>query len=59
MTPESTDEFRVKGAMEQDRPEQSANTSMSGQMGHRNKDPIVDTRDTDVPEPGQKPRARW
>jgi hypothetical protein len=49
------DEFKSKGAVEQDRPEQPTNTSLAGQMGHRDKGPVVDTQDTDFPEPGQNP----
>lgn len=55
MSPAKDDEFRNKGAVEQDRPEQKTNTTMAGQMGHRNKDPLIDTNDTDFPEPGQSP----
>jgi hypothetical protein len=55
MTPQpfSPDEFRHKGAIEQDRPEQATNTSMQGQMGHRDKPEAVDTFGTDFPEPGE------
>ncbi len=49
------DEFSGKGAVEQDRPEQPTNTSLTGQIGHRNKGPIVNTQDTDFPEPGENP----
>jgi hypothetical protein len=55
MTPADNDEFRSKGAVEQDHPEQKTNTSLAGQIGHRNKGPIVNTHDTDFPEPGQNP----
>lgn len=55
MSPAANDEFRSKGAVEQDRPRQETNTSLSGQIGHRNKGPLVDTHDTDFPEPGQNP----
>lgn len=51
--PFSPDEFQHKGAVEQDRPEQATNTSMQGQMGHRNKPTAADTFDTDFPEPGE------
>lgn len=53
--PLKTDEFSGKGAVEQDRPEQPTNTSLAGQIGHRHKDAIVDTKDTDFPEPGESP----
>lgn len=49
------DEFSGKGAVEQDRPRQSTNTSLTGQIGHRHKGPVLDTHDTDFPEPGQNP----
>lgn len=55
MDPLRNDEDSAKGAVEQDRPEQPTNTSMAGQIGHRNKNDIVDTHDTDLPEPGQTP----
>ncbi len=55
MSPAADDEFKSKGAVEQDSPGQSTNTSLSGQIGHRNTGPIIDTHDTDLPEPGQSP----
>jgi hypothetical protein len=59
MTANSNDEFIAKGAVEQDRPaansEENTNTSMAGQLGHRDKPDIADTSDTDFPEPGQSP----
>ncbi|HEY1802567.1 MAG TPA: hypothetical protein VGG46_16695 [Terriglobales bacterium] len=51
----SKDPYCHEGAVEQDKPNQSDNTSMSGQMGHRNKPPDLDTLDTDFPEPGESP----
>ena len=51
----SDNDFNSKGAVEQDRPGQKTNTSLTGQIGHRNKGPILDTHDTDFPEPGQSP----
>jgi hypothetical protein len=53
--PLKSDEFSGKGAVEQDRPEQKTNTSLTGQIGHRHKGAIVDTNDTDFPEPGESP----
>ncbi len=53
--PLKDDEFSGKGAVEQDRPTQATNTSLTGQIGHRHKGPVVDTHDTDYPEPGQNP----
>lgn len=53
MSQNSGDEDAGKGAVEQDRPNQETNTSMSGQSGHRNQDPLLKSSDTDFPEPGQ------
>jgi len=55
MKSDNRDEFRSKGAVEQDRPEQKTNTSLAGQIGHRNKGPIMNANDTDFPEPGENP----
>lgn len=55
MDPLTNDEDSAKGAVEQDRPNQPTNTSLAGQIGHRHKNEIVDTHDTDLPEPGQNP----
>ena len=49
------DPDRNKGAVEQDKPGESTNTSLTGQIGHRNKGPIIDSSDTDFPEPGENP----
>lgn len=49
------DPDRDKGALEQDRPGEQTNTSLAGQLGHRNKGPLVDGADTDFPEPGENP----
>lgn len=50
------DQDRGKGAVEQDRPkEQPGNTSMQGQLGHRDQDPLLKSADTDFPEPGLSP----
>lgn len=49
------DPYLHEGAVEQDKPEQKSNTSLNGQMGHRNKPDSLDTLDTDFPEPGQNP----
>lgn len=49
------DPFLHEGAVEEDVPEQSGNTSLTGQMGHRNKPADMDTLDTDFPEPGENP----
>ena len=49
------DPYAHQGAVEQDALNQKGNTSMNGQMGHRNKPADLDTLDTDFPEPGQNP----
>jgi hypothetical protein len=50
------DQDRGKGAVEQDRPQESlGNTSMQGQLGHRDQDPLLKSADTDFPEPGGNP----
>ena len=49
------DQDRGKGAVEQDQPSQTGNTSMQGQLGHRDQDPLLKGSDTDFPEPGAGP----
>jgi len=49
------DQDRGKGAVEQDQPSQVGNTSMQGQIGHRDQDPLLKSSDTDFPEPGTSP----
>lgn len=49
------DADRGKGSMEPDERGQSANSSMSGQLGHRNPHPMQDGADSDFPEPGHSP----
>jgi len=49
------DQDRGKGAVEQDQPSQTGNTSMQGQLGHRDQDPLLKSSDTDFPEPGASP----
>src|SRR4051794_22496146 len=44
-----------KGAVEQDKPEQQDNTSLSGQLPHRPENKLIDGNDTDFPEPGENP----
>jgi len=44
-----------KGAVEQDKPGQSSNTSLSDQLPHRPNDKRISGNDTDVPEPGENP----
>jgi len=47
------DEDSGKGAVEQDRRDQPTNTSMTGQSGHRDQNPLLKSSDSDYPEPGQ------
>ena len=49
------DQDREKGAIEQDERTQKGNTSMNGQLGHRDQDPMLKSADTDFPEPGENP----
>jgi hypothetical protein len=49
------DQDRYKGACEPDTRYQSSNTSMRGQLGHRDQDPMLKAADTDFPEPGENP----
>ena len=49
------DQDQAKGALEQDEPNQPGNTSLRGQLGHRDQDPILKSADTDFPEPGENP----
>ncbi len=55
MTEKKKDSFANKGAVEQDSPEQKTNTSLQGQLPHRNENPLVKSSDTDFPEPGENP----
>ncbi len=50
---ETRDEDIGKGAVEQDRPDQPTNTSMTGQTGHRDQNPLLKSSDSDYPERGQ------
>jgi len=47
------DEDAGKGAVERDGPGEETNVSTSGQLGHRNQDPLMDSSDSDFPEPGE------
>lgn len=49
------DQDSSKGAVEQDKPGQESNTSMDGQLGHRDQDPRIKDADSDFPEPGESP----
>jgi len=52
---DTRDQDRFKGALEQDEKSQRSNTSMQGQLGHRDQDPMLKSADTDFPEPGENP----
>jgi hypothetical protein len=52
---EIKDQDLEKGAVEQDERTQKGNTSMQGQLGHRDQDPMLKAADTDFPEPGENP----
>ncbi len=45
------DQDRAKGAVEQDEQNEGGNTSMQGQLGHRDQDDMLKSSDTDYPEP--------
>ena len=49
------DQDRFKGAVEQEEPNQEGNTSLQGQLGHRDQDEMIKDADSDFPEPGQSP----
>jgi hypothetical protein len=51
------DQDRSKGATENDGRDNSVhtNTSLPGQLGHRDPDPLIKSSDTDYPEPGENP----
>jgi hypothetical protein len=44
----SKDQDRGKGAVEQDQENESGNTSMSGQLGHRDEDAELKNADSDL-----------
>ena len=44
-----------KGAIEADKPNQPTQTSLEGQLPHRDQDPRIKGQDTDFPEPGENP----
>jgi len=46
------DQDSAKGAVEQDSRDQLSNTSLGGQLGHRDQDPLIKSNDSDFPEPG-------
>lgn len=49
---ETGDQDRSKGAVEDDESGETGNTSMAGQLGHRDQDAMLKSSDTDFPEPG-------
>ncbi len=49
------DQDRNKGAVEQEDRYQLGNSSMQGQLGHRDQDPMLKAADSDFPEPGENP----
>ena len=48
IVPKSKDQDRGKGAMEQDQQNQGGNTSMQGQLGHRDEDAELKNADSDL-----------
>ena len=55
MHTEKQDADAGKGAVDQDKPEQTDNTSLSGQLPHRPDNKLIEGNDTDFPEPGSSP----
>jgi hypothetical protein len=55
MHTEEKDADAGKGAVEQDKPGQADNTSLRGQLPHRPENAMIDSNDTDFPEPGENP----
>jgi hypothetical protein len=49
------DPDRHKGSLEPDGPKQTGNNSMTGQLSHRDENPLVEGADSDFPEPGESP----
>ncbi len=47
------DEDAGKGAVEQDDRSETTNVSITGQVGHRDQDPLLKSSNSDFPEPGQ------
>ena len=50
--PTHPDSDAHKGAVEED---ESSETSLSGQIGHRDEDEMLKDADSDFPEPGSSP----
>jgi hypothetical protein len=57
MTPtdQNNDNDLKKGAIEDEAPGEKNMTSMAGQLGHRDEDPMIKSADSDFPEPGESP----
>ena len=55
MTPadENNDTDLRKGAIEEEDPKKKGQTSLNGQLGHRDQDAMLKDNDTDFPEPGE------
>ena len=51
----SREEFENKGAVEQDKPTQKTNTTLTGQLGHRDQNVLLKQSDSDFPEEGNSP----
>ncbi|HTK94869.1 MAG TPA: hypothetical protein VL382_04460 [Terriglobales bacterium] len=54
-TDQNTDNDLKKGATEDEAAGEKSMTSMSGQLGHRDQDPLLKSSDSDFPEPGESP----
>ena len=52
---DTKDQDRFKGALEGGERGEPGNTSLRGQLGHRDEDPILKSADSDFPEPGGNP----
>ena len=50
------DSDTAKGAVEtESRAQKGSNTSLNGQLPHRDQNPLIKGNDTDFPEPGENP----
>ena len=49
------DPDHAKGATETEEHHHDGNAGLSGQLGHRDQDPILKDADSDFPEPGNNP----
>jgi hypothetical protein len=55
MAHKEVDQDMGKGAMETEDHKTSGNAGLQGQLGHRDRDPMLKEADTDFPEPGENP----